>query len=158
MPLRAVRPSKICWRLSAALLGAALLFGCTALPDKPARPAVFDFGPGPLNLTLATPGKQSALSLEEVQAPTALDSSAMLYRLAYANATELRPYAQARWSMPPARRELLLTTLLATCLLSLSFHLIRMSQHSRSVEPRRRPENNPKQGPPRIAGQLFCRA
>ena len=27
----------------------------------------------------------------------------MLYRLAYADAQQLRPYAQARWSMPPAQ-------------------------------------------------------
>lgn len=91
------------WRLGAALLGAALLLGCASLPDKPARPVVYDFGPGPLNLALAAPGKLAALSLDEVLAPTALDSSAMLYRLAYANATELRPYALARWSMPPAQ-------------------------------------------------------
>ena len=90
-------------RLGAALLGATLLLGCAALPDKPTRPAVYDFGPGPLSLAFAAPGQLAALSLDEVQAPTALDSSAMLYRLAYADASELRPYAQARWSMPPAQ-------------------------------------------------------
>ena len=98
-----VRPLLARLRVCAALLGAALLLGCAALPDKPTRPAVYDFGPGPLSLASAAPGRLPSLSLDEVQAPTALDSSAMLYRLAYADASELRPYAQARWSMPPAQ-------------------------------------------------------
>jgi cholesterol transport system auxiliary component len=41
--------------------------------------------------------------LQEVQAPPALDSAAILYRLAYSDAQQLQPYAQARWSMPPAQ-------------------------------------------------------
>jgi cholesterol transport system auxiliary component len=34
---------------------------------------------------------------------SALESTQVLYRLAYADAQQLRPYAQARWSMPPAQ-------------------------------------------------------
>ena len=98
-----IRPLKAPLHLCAALVGAALLLSCAALPDKPTRPAVYDFGPGPLSLISAAPGRLASLSLDEVQAPTALDSNAMLYRLAYADASELRPYAQARWSMPPAQ-------------------------------------------------------
>jgi cholesterol transport system auxiliary component len=41
--------------------------------------------------------------LTEVQASPALESTAMLYRLSYANAQQLRPYALARWSMTPAQ-------------------------------------------------------
>jgi cholesterol transport system auxiliary component len=41
--------------------------------------------------------------LQEVEAPPALDSAAVLYRLAYSDVQQLRPYAQARWSMPPAQ-------------------------------------------------------
>ena len=41
--------------------------------------------------------------LQEVKAPLALDSAAVLYRLAYSDAQQLRPYAYARWSMPPAQ-------------------------------------------------------
>jgi cholesterol transport system auxiliary component len=37
-----------------------------------------------------------------VQAASALDSTAVLYRLAYSDSQQLRPYAMARWSMPPA--------------------------------------------------------
>ena len=86
-----------------ASLCAALAMGCAALPDKPVRPAVYDFGPGPLTLPAAQTRLLPALSLAEIEAPPSLDSSAMLYRLGYADASELRPYAQARWSMPPAQ-------------------------------------------------------
>jgi cholesterol transport system auxiliary component len=37
-----------------------------------------------------------------VQAATSLDSTSVWYRLAYSDVQQLRPYAQARWSMPPA--------------------------------------------------------
>jgi cholesterol transport system auxiliary component len=43
------------------------------------------------------------LVLAEIETSAALDSTAVLYRLAYADAQVLRPYAQARWSMPPAQ-------------------------------------------------------
>lgn len=78
------------------------LTGC-ALPDKAARPMSYDFGPGPLT----TPASDRraplpVLVLAEVQASPALGSPAMLYRLLYADAQHLQPYALARWSMPPA--------------------------------------------------------
>jgi cholesterol transport system auxiliary component len=41
--------------------------------------------------------------LEEVESGSALESSALLYRLGYADAHQLLPYAHARWSAPPAR-------------------------------------------------------
>ena len=44
-----------------------------------------------------------AIALAEIEASPALDSTAVLYRLAYADAQQLRPYAQARWSMTPAQ-------------------------------------------------------
>jgi cholesterol transport system auxiliary component len=43
------------------------------------------------------------LVLAEVDASSALDGAAVLYRLAYSDAQQLRPYVQARWSMPPAQ-------------------------------------------------------
>ena len=46
---------------------------------------------------------QAALIVGEIEASPALEGTAMLYRLAYANPQQLRPYAQARWSMPPAQ-------------------------------------------------------
>jgi len=90
--------------ISAALLVA----GCSVLPKPPVRPDVYDFGPGAVAATppAYTAGAAQALpplalaDIETVGLPEA--SSALLYRLAYANAQQLQPYTQARWSQPPA--------------------------------------------------------
>lgn len=78
------------------------LSACSAL-QAPTRPVVYDFGPG---ATSEQPTPRMAplppLALAGVLATGALDSTAVLYRLAYSDAQQLRPYAQARWSMPPA--------------------------------------------------------
>jgi len=93
------------WPLAAALL----LGACSALPDKPVRPASYDLGL-PAAVTTTAPASANApsaslpaLTLADISASPALDGSAMLYRLAYANPHELRAYAQARWSAPPAQ-------------------------------------------------------
>ena len=88
-----------------ALIFAGLLAGgCSALPEPPPRPLVYDFGPA---LPAAQPGLAqpglAPLALAEVESvglPEA--SAALLYRLAYANAQQLQPYTLARWSQPPA--------------------------------------------------------
>jgi cholesterol transport system auxiliary component len=86
----------------ALLLGAGLagLSAC-ALPERVVRSASYDFGPD----AAAAPAAPLAapLALAEVDATPALDSTAMLYRLAYADGRESRPYAQSRWTMPPAQ-------------------------------------------------------
>ena len=82
---------------------ACLLPGCSALPSAPVRPAVYDFGPGALTPSAKTNPGLPPVVLQEVTAPPALDSAAVLYRLAYSDAQQLRPYAQARWSMRPAQ-------------------------------------------------------
>nr|WP_227001393.1 ABC-type transport auxiliary lipoprotein family protein [Pulveribacter suum] len=80
--------------------------GCSILPKPPIRAAVYDFGPGP-TAPQAAAARQAALApvaladVEMVGLPEA--SSALLYRLAYANAQQLQPYSQARWSQPPAQ-------------------------------------------------------
>lgn len=93
-----------------SLAGRAFIFlliavGLTAcgVIDKPARTSVYDFGPGtvPVQSAAASPGLLPALVLADIEASGALDNSAVLYRLAYADANQLRPYAQARWSAPP---------------------------------------------------------
>jgi cholesterol transport system auxiliary component len=43
------------------------------------------------------------LLLADIEAPAAVDGTAVLYRLAYADVQQVRPYAQARWSMSPAQ-------------------------------------------------------
>ena len=100
MPLhRPLRRTALGATLCALLLGLA---GCGSAPA--ARQAVYDFGPGP---TQPQPSNRMAplppLQLADVEASAALDGNALLYRLAYADAQQLRPYAQARWAMPPAQ-------------------------------------------------------
>jgi cholesterol transport system auxiliary component len=43
------------------------------------------------------------LEFSTPQTSTALNSTAVLYRLGYADAQQLKPYTLARWSMPPAQ-------------------------------------------------------
>ena len=84
---------------------AAALSGCSGLPDKPSRATMYDFGPGPLAIQPSTrQAPLPPLALDDVSTSGgALDNMAVLYRLAYTDAQQLRPYSQARWSMPPAQ-------------------------------------------------------
>jgi cholesterol transport system auxiliary component len=89
-----------CSRAAALVLAASLSACSTPTP----RLTVYDFGPGS-TAALGT-NRMAALPpllLAEVEAEPALDSTAVWYRLQYADAQQLRPYAQARWSMPPAQ-------------------------------------------------------
>lgn len=79
-----------------------VLTGCAA-PRMAANPAVYDFGPNLVPSASAPQGLQPTLMLSEPQASPALEGTAVLYRLAYADAQQLKPYALARWSMPPAQ-------------------------------------------------------
>ncbi|WP_409519958.1 ABC-type transport auxiliary lipoprotein family protein [Pulveribacter sp.] len=97
-----------CLARAGAVFGLAMALvatGCSVLPKPPTRAAVYDFGPGPGagQVALAEPDAQPPVALADVEMvglPEA--SSALLYRLAYANAQQLQPYSQARWSQPPA--------------------------------------------------------
>ena len=96
---------------AAAVFGLFFLTGCSVLPTPPARALVYDFGPGlqaPVadsTVAKATPSAQlPTLALADVQSAGRNDNStAVLYRLAYTDARQLRPYQQARWAMPPAQ-------------------------------------------------------
>lgn len=89
--------------LVVALTWIVVLSGC-ATPDKPVRPTLFDFGPGTMSAQ-PLPGlsRLAPLLLADIQTSDALDGTAVLYRLAYANPSQLHPYALARWSGPPAQ-------------------------------------------------------
>ncbi|RYZ11314.1 MAG: hypothetical protein EOO24_06705 [Comamonadaceae bacterium] len=90
----------------AALAIALVLGGCSALPDKPQRAVLYDFGPAPAASTAAAAPdapRLATLTLAEVEANTRLDGTQLLYRLGYADANELRPYGQSRWSQAPAQ-------------------------------------------------------
>jgi cholesterol transport system auxiliary component len=80
----------------------ALLAACSALPDKPVRESMYDLGPVPsLAEPPATPG--APLVMPDLEVGATLEGTALFYRLGYADANELRPYAFARWSGPPAQ-------------------------------------------------------
>src|ERR1700712_3139367 len=82
----------------------ALLFaGCSALPDKPQRAALYDFGPGLNTPPATTSTAMPPISLPEIDANTRLDGTQLSYRLGYADANELKPFGQSRWSMAPAQ-------------------------------------------------------
>lgn len=81
-------------------LAAAALAGCSALPEKPSRQAMYDLGPSPAPAG-PVPAQAPALVLRDVDAEGILETTAVLYRLAYEDAHQLRPYAFARWSAPP---------------------------------------------------------
>ncbi|MBV8123989.1 MAG: membrane integrity-associated transporter subunit PqiC [Burkholderiaceae bacterium] len=79
------------------------LSGCVSLAQHPVQPAVYDFGPGDApaaGQVAASP--RMPLILGEIETTALPEGTAMLYRLAYADGQQLRPYAQARWSVAPA--------------------------------------------------------
>ncbi len=90
---------------AAATFCLILLAGCSALPAPPHRPVSYDFGPGP---TSYAPGDRRAplppVALADVEATGLAESStAVQYRLTYADAQQLRPYTLARWTQPPVQ-------------------------------------------------------
>lgn len=89
-------------RSLAALVVLLALAGCSALPDKPARQTMYDFGPVPATAAAAAP-TGSALVLPDVQVNGVLETQALLYRLGYEDPHQLRPYAYARWSAAPGQ-------------------------------------------------------
>ena len=86
-------------RLTGCLAALALLSACvnTVLPV----PQQYDFGPT-AQVSSAT-ARQTMPAMNEILTSAALDSNAMLYRLAYDDPRQLKAYAQARWTMPPAQ-------------------------------------------------------
>ena len=85
------------------ILLAFVVSGC-ALPDKPIRMSMYDFGPGQLMANTASLAKLPPLAIDDIATPSgSLEGTAVLYRLDYLDAQQLRPYSQARWSSPPAQ-------------------------------------------------------
>ncbi|MBI5275136.1 MAG: membrane integrity-associated transporter subunit PqiC [Burkholderiales bacterium] len=87
----------------AATLVALVLGGCNALPDKPVRADLYDFGPPPASAAPGASPTAHALVLPEIEASRAFDGLSILYRLGYADAHQLRQYAMARWTAPPTQ-------------------------------------------------------
>lgn len=88
-----------------AIFCAIFAAGCSSLPVPPPRPVLYDFGPGTQPAT-ADPSATvlPAIALADVEGVGNADTStAVLYRLAYADARQRLPYQFARWSLPPAQ-------------------------------------------------------
>ena len=114
LPERIVCQMRIAMKLVAASAystGARAIFclmalgltACAQLQPQP-RAVVFDFGPGAT--TAVTSDRMAPLPtlvLADVESSAALDTTAVLYRLGYNDAQQLRPYTLARWSMAPAQ-------------------------------------------------------
>jgi cholesterol transport system auxiliary component len=99
------RPSHRRAAAAAAVATAAALLlsacGSLPLPDKPVRPQVYDFGP--ISSQQAATPTGVPIAMAQFDTSRALDSTAIVYRLAYSDAQVPHPYAGARWSMPPAQ-------------------------------------------------------
>jgi cholesterol transport system auxiliary component len=80
-----------------------VLLAACATPDKPSRATLYDFGPPVVSDAAASTTQLPPIAFPDVEASGSLDNSVMLYRLGYADANQLRPYANARWSAPPAQ-------------------------------------------------------
>ena len=111
MTLNTINSGAACARITwlsglfCVLFGMLWLTGCSALPDKPVRAVLYDFGPG--DLTYKPTTRQAPLpplAIDEISTSGgALDNQSVLYRLTYQNEHELRPYTLARWASPPAQ-------------------------------------------------------
>lgn len=94
-------------RLVAGLSVLAILSACSVV-SRPDAAMLYDLGPLRTQAASSTQTSQPLaslppLSIADVQVPAWLDSSLIFYRLNYANEQQPRPYAQARWSMPPGQ-------------------------------------------------------
>jgi cholesterol transport system auxiliary component len=78
----------------------ALLGGCATGTNSI---VLYDFGP--LRNMPSAPELPALppVSIAEVGTPVWLDSPMMFYRLGYANDQQPQPYANSRWTMPPAQ-------------------------------------------------------
>lgn len=88
--------------IALSLSSAALLGGCATQQDSEAR-ALYDLGMLPAAQSAASAPALPPISVAEVNTPPWLNSRTMFYRLAYANDQQPHPYANSRWSMPPAQ-------------------------------------------------------
>lgn len=85
------------------LAAASVLSGC-ALTRSSAPTVTYDLGPAiavPADPTTAS--KLPRLRVAQTEGPTWMDSNSFYYRLQYAQAQRLQPYATQRWVVPPTQ-------------------------------------------------------
>jgi cholesterol transport system auxiliary component len=101
-------------RKLAIVIAALTLTACAN--NTPHSPAEYDFGPGAATRE-ESPRLQRAITVATVTAPAWIASPALVYRLAYRDASQPRSYVESRWVAPPAelftaqlRQQLVATT------------------------------------------------
>lgn len=116
------------WGLLLRVAAAApmLLSACATPGGSVTR---FDLGPPP-TATSFDPNLTNTRALAQVSAPARLDSPAIVYRLAYDDADQVRAYAQSQWAAAPA--SLLSQRLRERLSLALSAGVSRASEHPAS--------------------------
>lgn len=95
-------------RILSSIAAIALIAGCASRAETPLQ---YDLGQLPAATANATNAATTAatgaglppISLADVNAPAWLDNTMMFFRLSYANQQQPRPYANSRWTMPPAQ-------------------------------------------------------
>ncbi|MBY4896768.1 ABC-type transport auxiliary lipoprotein family protein [Cupriavidus sp. AU9028] len=95
--------------LAALAVTAALLAGCSVLPEAP-QVITYDLGPAAAAqpsaaTTAAAPAAAQPLRLRVLptDGPARLEGNAIFYRLGYAQPQRLQPYATQRWIESPVR-------------------------------------------------------
>lgn len=83
----------------APFVAALALAAC--VNGTPSAPAEYDFGPAAAPRE-EPPRLRREITVASVTAPAWLDSPALVYRLAYRDASQPRSYVESRWVAPPA--------------------------------------------------------
>ncbi|AMP12085.1 hypothetical protein CAter282_4425 [Collimonas arenae] len=86
-------------RILSSLAAIVLVAGCASRAETPTQ---YDLGRLP-TVAATTASTLPPISVADVNAPAWLDNNMMFFRLAYANEQQPRPYANSRWTMPPAQ-------------------------------------------------------
>lgn len=82
---------------------ALLLAGCTITPKTTPPVSMYDFGPIPSIASIDPILFSANIRVEEISAPTWLNTQSIRYRLAYHNPAQAYAYANSRWVAPPAK-------------------------------------------------------
>lgn len=86
-------------RTLAVVTAALALAACVNGP--PPKPVEYDFGPHAATRE-EPPRLKREITVAGVTAPAWIASPALVYRLAYGNASQPRSYVESRWAAPPA--------------------------------------------------------
>jgi len=80
---------------------AAALALAACVNGPPPKPVEYDFGLGAMTIE-EPPRLRREITVARVTAPAWLDSPALVYRLAYRDASQPRSYVESRWVAPPS--------------------------------------------------------